>query len=132
MSERLVSTFESDFDPSKFSDDYQDQLRQLIDAKLAHGDDVDTAATFGETGEDEHAGGEVLDLMEALRRSVQASRGRKPAAAKKPSVVKETVVAKKAVSAKKRSVAKKPSAAKKSAASKKQSASIKFGVKRAG
>ena len=85
-----------------------------------------------ETGEDEDAGGEVLDLMEALRRSVQASRGRKPAAAKKPPVVKETVVAKKAVSAKKCSVAEKPSAAKKSAASKKQSASIKFGVKRAG
>ena len=91
-----------------------------------------------ETGEDEDAGGEVLDLMEALRRSVQASRGRKPAAAKKPSVVKETVVAKKAVSAKKPSAAKKsaaakkPSAAKNSAAAKKQSASIKFGVKRAG
>ena len=53
-----------------------------------------------ETWEDEDAGGEVLDLMEALRRSVQASRGRKPAAAKKPSVVTETIVAKKAVSEK--------------------------------
>ena len=85
-----------------------------------------------ETSEDEDAGGEVLDLMEALRRSVQASRGRRPAAAKKPSVVTETIVAKKAVSEKQPFAAKKPSAAKKSAAAKRQSASIKFGVKRRG
>ena len=53
-----------------------------------------------ETGEDEDAGGEVLDLMEALRRSVEANRGRKPAAAKKPAAVTEPAAAKKAVSEK--------------------------------
>lgn len=75
MSAALVASFESDFEPDKFNDDYQDQLRELIDAKLATGDSVDTDATFGDQPEEEDEGGEVLDLMEALRRSVDRSRG---------------------------------------------------------
>jgi DNA end-binding protein Ku len=86
MSEALVQSFEADFDPSKFSDDYQTQLRELIDAKLQQGDAVDTAETFGESADDE-SGGEVLDLMEALRRSVE--KNRKPAAPKKAAPAKK-------------------------------------------
>lgn len=71
MSEALVKSFESDFEPDRFTDDYQAQLKELIEAKLAKGDSVDTAETFGEQDE---GGGEVLDLMEALRRSVERSR----------------------------------------------------------
>lgn len=84
MSEALVKSFESDFDPEKFSDDYQVQLRELIEAKLEKGDALDTAETFGEKPEEDE-GGEVLDLMEALRRSVDRSRkpAEKPATAKK-------------------------------------------------
>ena len=78
MSEALVKSFESDFSPEKFTDDYQEQLKELIEAKLEKGDAVDTAETFGESADDE-GGGEVLDLMEALRRSVEKNR----AAAKK-------------------------------------------------
>jgi len=74
MSGALVDSFSSDFDPSKFTDDYQEELRTLIDAKLAEGESLDTAATFGKEPEDEQ-GAEVLDLMEALRRSVEKSRG---------------------------------------------------------
>lgn len=74
MSKALVDSFASDFDPSKYTDEYQEQLRTLIEAKLAKGDSVDTEETFGEKPEDEE-GGEVLDLMEALRRSVEKSRG---------------------------------------------------------
>ena len=74
MSEALVKSFESDFSPERFTDDYQDQLRDLIEAKLAKGDAVDTAETFGETAEGADDGGEVLDLMEALRRSVERNR----------------------------------------------------------
>ena len=76
MSEALVKSFESDFEPEKFHDDYQDQLKELIEAKLDKGDAVATAETFGE--EAEEGGGEVLDLMEALRRSVE--KNKKPAA----------------------------------------------------
>ena len=80
LSAALVDSFAADFSPQDFRDDYQDQLRELLEAKLAAGDAVDTELTFGrepaagEAGEED--GGEVLDLMEALRRSVERSRGR--------------------------------------------------------
>jgi len=76
MASALVASFESDFEPEKFTDEYQVQLRTLIDAKLEHGDAVDTAATFGEEPDEEKEdGAEVIDLMEVLRRSVERSRG---------------------------------------------------------
>jgi DNA end-binding protein Ku len=73
MSAQLVDSYATDFSPEKFSDDYQIELRQLIEAKLAKGDDVSTEETFGEQPS-ESGGGEVLDLMDALKRSVEASR----------------------------------------------------------
>ena len=83
MSQALVASFESDFSPEKFTDDYQEQLRELIEAKLDKGDAVDTEETFGNAAETE-GGGEVLDLMEALRRSVEKNReASKPAASTK-------------------------------------------------
>jgi DNA end-binding protein Ku len=98
MSHALVESFESDFSPEKFSDDYQAELRQLIDAKLAKGDAVSTEETFGEQPEED--GGEVLDLMEALRRSVESSRGnaakKKAPAASKPAAKKTPAAATKA------------------------------------
>ncbi|WP_336714615.1 non-homologous end joining protein Ku [Arthrobacter sp. USHLN218] len=81
MSAALVESFSSDFKPDEFTDEYQEQLRTLIDAKIEQGESLDTEATFGEEGEEE--GGKVLDLMEALRRSVEKNReGKKPAAGK--------------------------------------------------
>jgi DNA end-binding protein Ku len=74
MSRALVESFESDFTPGRFTDDYQAELRQLIDAKLAKGDALDTEETFGADDEKKKDEGEVLDLMEALRRSVESSR----------------------------------------------------------
>jgi DNA end-binding protein Ku len=81
MSLSLVKSFEADFEPSRFSDDYQEQLRTLIEAKLAKGDAVDTEETFGREPE-EDSGGEVLDLMEALKRSVAQSRASQTRGAK--------------------------------------------------
>jgi DNA end-binding protein Ku len=83
MSRQLVESFASDFEPEKFTDDYQEQLRTLVEAKLEQGDALDTEATFGRETE---GGGEVLDLMEALKRSVAKRRGgesEKPAAKRK-------------------------------------------------
>lgn len=95
MSQALVKSFEADFEPAKFTDEYQQQLKELIEAKLEKGDAVDTAETFGERVEESDGGGEVLDLMEALRRSVEKNRPAKPAggssgktAAKKPAAKK--------------------------------------------
>jgi DNA end-binding protein Ku len=84
LSSSLVDSFADDFTPEKFSDNYQDQLKKLIEAKLEQGDAVDTDATFGEAGEDAGESGEVIDLMEALRRSVEKSRDAKKKSAKTP------------------------------------------------
>ncbi len=80
MGRQLVDSFASDFTPEKFTDDYQEQLKTLIEAKLEQGDALDTEATFGRETE---GGGEVLDLMEALRRSVESKRSDVDTAPKK-------------------------------------------------
>jgi DNA end-binding protein Ku len=83
MAAQLVDSLAGDFDASQFTDEYQEQLRTLVEAKLEQGDALDTAATFGEAEEQE--GGEVVDLMEALKRSVErnkAKRETKPKTAK--------------------------------------------------
>ena len=93
MSRALVESFASDFTPEKFTDDYQAQLRTLVEAKLEQGDALDTDATFGRA--EGQGGGEVLDLMEALRRSLENNRGAaagsaKKAAPKKPAAKKKS------------------------------------------
>ena len=73
LSASLVESYASDFDPTAFTDDYQRELRTLIDAKIAEGDTLDPTAPFAaETTAD--TGGEVIDLMAALRASVERSR----------------------------------------------------------
>jgi DNA end-binding protein Ku len=88
MASSLIDNMSADFTPDKFSDEYQDQLRQLIAAKLEQGDALDTAATFGEESEDQADRGEVVDLMEALRRSVEENRAARKTAGTKPSAKK--------------------------------------------
>ena len=74
MSAALVESMAADFDPASFTDEYQVQLRQLIEAKLEQGESLDTEETFGvESGEG--GKGEVIDLMEALKRSLDRKRG---------------------------------------------------------
>jgi DNA end-binding protein Ku len=80
MSAALVDSFSTDFDPENFSDEYQVQLRTLIDAKIEKGDTLNTEETFGVTAEDDDDN--VLDLMDALRRSLEKNREKK--AGKKP------------------------------------------------
>jgi DNA end-binding protein Ku len=75
MSSSLVDSMSTDFDPDRYTDSYQEELQQLIDAKLEAGDDVDTDKTFGERAdEDDDEGGDVIDLMAALRASVDKKR----------------------------------------------------------
>ena len=73
LSAALVESFSSDFDPTEFVDEYQQELRTLIDAKLENGEDVDAADAFART-EDRDQPGEVIDLMAALKASVERSR----------------------------------------------------------
>ena len=80
MSAALVDSMAADFEPDQFTDDYQLQLRQLIEAKLDKGESLDTEETFGVPAA-EAGNGEVIDLMEALKRSLEKKRGGGTAAA---------------------------------------------------
>jgi DNA end-binding protein Ku len=73
MANQLVESLSGDFDSSDFTDDYQVQLRTLVEAKLEQGDALDTEATFGREVSDDDA--DVIDLMEALRRSIDKRKG---------------------------------------------------------
>ncbi|MCT9871372.1 non-homologous end joining protein Ku [Paenarthrobacter aurescens] len=75
MSSALVESMAHDFDPDEYTDDYQAQLKTLIEAKLDKGEALDTEATFGVV-EGEGEGGDVIDLMEALKRSLDKKRGK--------------------------------------------------------
>jgi len=88
MASSLVENMSADFAPEKFSDDYQAQLRELIAAKLEQGDALDTAATFGEEDAGEPEGGQVVDLMDALRRSVAEAKERRGDGAAQPAGTK--------------------------------------------
>jgi DNA end-binding protein Ku len=108
MAASLIDSMESDFDPDAFSDDYVDAMRELIKAKAK-------GAELPERPEPEQ--GEVVDLMTALQRSVEAAKSRsakpsRPARAQpaksKPARSKST----KAQSTKPQSAGAKPSKAK--------------------
>lgn len=81
MSAQLVASLSADFDADEFSDEYHTQLQDLIAAKLEDGDAV--ATPEAEDTSSSAADGEVIDLMEALRRSVEQSRPATRKAAKR-------------------------------------------------
>lgn len=81
MSASLVESFAGDFSPEKFSDDYQTQLQQLIKSKLKSGKALETPTAPADVSVE--SGGEVLDLMDALRKSIEKNK-----AAAKTSVAK--------------------------------------------
>src|SRR5215471_16475138 len=73
LAEELIKRKVSKFDPKVFKDKYEDALRELIDAKIE-----DRAP---EAIEEPQLGAKVIDLMEALKRSVGGRGGAaKPAA----------------------------------------------------
>ncbi len=83
LSTQLVKSYASDFTPEDFEDDYQQELRKLIDAKFAQGDTIGTEATFGEQkagagsrddNDGDDADAEVVDLMEALKASLDKAK----------------------------------------------------------
>jgi DNA end-binding protein Ku len=70
MAESLVASMAGDFDPDAYSDDYRGALQQVIDAKIEGREVIETPQV-------EPAAGNVVDLMAALRASVEAAkRGR--------------------------------------------------------
>ncbi len=73
MAESLISTMSGHFDVSAFTDDYKEAMTALLEAKQAGGHVVQP-----EDAESDDDGGAVVDLMSALRRSVERA-GKKPA-----------------------------------------------------
>ena len=67
----IIDQMATDFDPSKFRDEYGEQLRALIEAKLKAGDSAKRTTVEAPASSDD---GKVVDLMEALERSVRKSR----------------------------------------------------------
>ena len=103
MASQLVESLAADFDPGAFTDEYQEQLRDLIAQKLEKGDDAEVLIT-DDSGDD--SGDNVIDLMDALERSLSKKPAAKKSAAKKTSAKKAPA---------KKTAAKKPAAKKKSA-----------------
>ncbi|MCW2817619.1 MAG: Non-ous end joining protein Ku, partial [Marmoricola sp.] len=76
MAQMLVETLAGDFDADDYEDDYREALAALVKAKV-EGGEVTRTPTSTKTS------GEVVDLLAALQRSVDAARtarGEKPAA----------------------------------------------------
>ncbi|GLB64900.1 non-homologous end joining protein Ku [Dietzia sp. NCCP-2495] len=73
MAASLIETMAADFEPEKYEDDYQNQLKELIEAKAAGGEafTVEEKDTSGDDGDDE-----VADLLAALRASVKDRGGK--------------------------------------------------------
>lgn len=71
---RIIGQKEADFDPSKFTDRYDDALKAMIKAKQKGGKGLVEAPEPDDTN--------VIDLMEALRASLKGSAGGKAPAKK--------------------------------------------------
>src|SRR5664279_1495691 len=93
MAASLVESLSGDYDPDEFDDEYRIEMERLVDAKLSGGETAPAPEPREEVG-----GGEVVDLLSALQRSVERAReargdepapsaaGGKKAPAKKASV----------------------------------------------
>ncbi|MFK4087701.1 Ku protein [Kribbella sp. NPDC020789] len=84
MASSYIDTLRGEFDPEQYHDEYRQALEQVVEAKAA-------GVPLPESEEEETEGAEVVDLVAALRASVEAAKARragggtdtKPAPAKK-------------------------------------------------
>ncbi|WP_405056239.1 Ku protein [Kribbella sp. NBC_01505] len=110
MASSYIDTLRGEFDPEQYHDEYRTALEQVVEAKAAG------VPLPADSEEEETEGAEVVDLVAALRASVEAAKARRAATGEAPA--KKT--AKKAAEAKspaKKTAAKKTTA-KKTAAKK--------------
>jgi DNA end-binding protein Ku len=122
MAESYISALSGDFEPGEFSDNYREALEEVIEAKAA-GHEIKAPE------EAPRSTGQVVDLMDALRRSVAEAKERrgdgaaqpagKKAAAKAPAKQAAKKTAKKTTkAATKKTTAKKAGTTKKAVAKK--------------
>ena len=71
MAKLLINSMDTPFDPARYKDEYQARLRELIEAKIS-GKEVVAA--------EPESAGKVIDLMEALKASVEKAKKNKETA----------------------------------------------------
>jgi len=97
MAKQLIESLSEPWNPERFTDEYREALLDIVEKKLA-GEPIEVP--------EEAPPAKVVDLMAALKASVEAAKSRTPA--EKPQAKRTT--AKKASAAKKKSTAKKSTA----------------------
>jgi DNA end-binding protein Ku len=78
----VIASLESDFEPEELQSEYRRDLRAMLEAKLA-GEEIARPEPEAEEAP-------VVDLMEALRKSVAEASKTKKASAAKPAAKKKT------------------------------------------
>lgn len=94
LAKQLIESKSADFDPTKFKDRYQEGLLEIINAKVEH--------RVPSLNEEKAPSGKVINIMDALRQSLNQSKKEKPAPKKKAAPAKKET-AKKAPAKKKAS-----------------------------
>lgn len=87
MAGSLIQTLSGDFDPSQYKDGYREALNAVIEAKIEGRELVQPADA-------QPTSGTVVDLMAALRASVEAAKSGKPATASGATATKKAPVKK--------------------------------------
>jgi DNA end-binding protein Ku len=105
---QLVEHMSVDWDPTNYRDEYRANLMEYIESKVQSGDGG--VKVRSRDGEDEEDGGNVVDLLDYLQRSVQGTGAGKSAKAPKSGTTSKTTKSPKA----KKSTATKKRPAKKS------------------
>ena len=99
MAKSLIENLTEPWNPAAFKDEYREALMEIVEKKVA-GEEIEFAP--------ETAPAKVVDLMEALKASVEAAKEKTPSAKPKPSAGKKTAAktaAKKSTTTRKKAAA---------------------------
>jgi DNA end-binding protein Ku len=103
MAASLVESMAADYDPEEYQDSYREAVLELIDAKTE-------GIVVEKTEDEQESGGEVVDLMTALKASVDRAKSRRSESDEKPAA-KKTAAKKAQPAAKKTTTSEKKTAA---------------------
>ncbi|WP_432565335.1 non-homologous end joining protein Ku [Kineococcus sp. SYSU DK003] len=120
MAASLVESLAGDFHPEEFEDDYAVAVKKLVEARLEDAEAAPTSIAEEGAGGGKR-GGEVVDLLTALQRSVERARGGSGSSGQAPAGVEEEKPAAKGTTARKSAAGKttaKKTAGKKTASGK--------------
>ena len=87
LARQLIDGLVGDFDPNEFQSEYRQNLRKLLEAKLA-GEEIAMPEPVADAP--------VIDLMEALKQSVAATKGGRSTNGEKPAARKKAAPKKRA------------------------------------